>query len=89
MLPRLLAIGCGRVRSQGRFKGVLAGARRSFFAGVAQLVELQPSKLVVASSNLVSRSVGQLAQLVERRPEEAGVGSSSLSLATDVSVAQW
>ena len=27
-----------------------------FFAGVAQLVERQPSKLNVASSNLVSRS---------------------------------
>ncbi len=29
-------------------------------AGVAQLVELQPSKLNVASSNLVSRSIWHL-----------------------------
>ena len=40
--------------------GVLAGsvpAGRRVFAGVAQLVERQPSKLNVASSSLVSRSV--------------------------------
>jgi hypothetical protein len=49
------------------------------YAGVAQLVELQPSKLNVASSNLVSRSIhkfsfklnvcfnqAHVAQLVER-----------------------
>ena len=37
------------------------------YAGVAQLVERQPSKLNVASSNLVSRSkmYASLAQLVE------------------------
>ena len=36
------------------------------YAGVAQLVERQPSKLNVASSNLVSRSINaSLAQLVE------------------------
>lgn len=46
------------------------------------MVESQPSKLLVAGSIPVSRSIGQIAQLVERRPEEAGVGSSSLSLAT-------
>ena len=35
-------------------------------AGIAQLVERQPSKLNVASSNLVSRSINaSLAQLVE------------------------
>ena len=36
------------------------------YAGVAQLVEHQPSKLRVASSNLVSRSIAHVAQLVER-----------------------
>ena len=36
------------------------------YAGIAQLVERQPSKLNVASSNLVSRSKdASLAQLVE------------------------
>ena len=36
------------------------------YAGIAQLVERQPSKLNVASSNLVSRSINaSLAQLVE------------------------
>ena len=37
------------------------------YAGIAQLVERQPSKLNVASSNLVSRSkmYASLAQLVE------------------------
>ena len=39
---------------------------RRFIAGVAQLVERQPSKLNVASSNLVSRSKADIAQLVER-----------------------
>ena len=34
-------------------------------AGVAQLVEHQPSKLNVASSSLVSRSSAAIAQLVE------------------------
>jgi hypothetical protein len=38
----------------------------SGYAGVAQLVEHQPSKLRVASSNLVSRSIAHVAQLVER-----------------------
>ncbi len=37
----------------------------SKFAGVAQLVELQPSKLVVAGSRPVSRSA-HVAQLAER-----------------------
>src|SRR3954453_347191 len=35
-------------------------------AGVAQLVEHQPSKLRVAGSNLVARFVARVAQLVER-----------------------
>ena len=37
-------------------------------AGVAQLVEHQPSKLRVASSNLVARSFGQM----QIRPENVG-----------------
>ena len=55
-------------------------------AGVAQLVERQPSKLNVASSNLVSRSffhiifrfVAGVAQLVERQPSKLNVASSNL-----------
>jgi hypothetical protein len=47
---------CARlVRAAGVCAAV--GRRRVFSAGVAQLVERQPSKLNVASSNLVSRSV--------------------------------
>ena len=53
-------------------------------AGVAQLVERQPSKLNVASSNLVSRSISfififaEVAQLVERQPSKLNVASSNL-----------
>ena len=54
-------------------------------AGVAQLVERQPSKLNVASSNLVSRSFfhndffsAGVAQLVERQPSKLNVASSNL-----------
>gem|GEM_PF-407886 len=51
-------------------------------AGVAQLVERQPSKLNVASSNLVSRSLilifAEVAQLVERQPSKLNVASSNL-----------
>ena len=51
-------------------------------AGVAQLVERQPSKLNVASSNLVSRSFilifAEVAQLVERQPSKLNVASSNL-----------
>ncbi len=55
-------------------------------AGVAQLVERQPSKLNVASSNLVSRSIKYIencstagvAQLVERQPSKLNVASSNL-----------
>lgn len=43
-------------------------ALRRFRAGVAQLVELQPSKLDVASSNLVARST------VLKRSGVPGVG---------------
>ena len=42
----------------------------AMFAGIAQLVERQPSKLNVASSNLVSRSnkdMVTVVQLVERQ----------------------
>jgi hypothetical protein len=39
------------------------------FAGVAQLVELQPSKLDVAGSNPVSRSAGNLQQNLGRLPK--------------------
>jgi hypothetical protein len=46
--------------------GAAGGRRRVFSAGVAQLVERQPSKLNVASSNLVSRS--QFSFLVFGRP---------------------
>ena len=47
-------------------------------AGVAQLVERQPSKLNVASSNLVSRSkVAGVAQLAEHVLGKDEVGGSS------------
>jgi hypothetical protein len=43
-------------------------------AGVAQLVERQPSKLNVASSSLVSRSNGCLqGEISEARPSSSGV----------------
>ena len=47
---------------------VLGGNSRTAQAGVAQLVELQPSKLVVAGSNPVARSspVGPEAGMNER-----------------------
>ena len=56
------------------------------YAEVAQLVELQPSKLVVASSSLVFRSIfddffiviAEVAQLVELQPSKLVVASSSL-----------
>ena len=47
----------------GLFEGVLQRSQAIISAkraGVAQLVELQPSKLNVASSNLVSRSKPQI-----------------------------
>ena len=49
------------------------------FAGVAQLVEHQPSKLRVASSNLVSRSFfsAHVAQLVEYTLGKGEVTGSS------------
>ena len=46
-------------------------------AGVAQLVERQPSKLRVASSNLVSRSIARIAQLVERHLAKVEVAGSN------------
>ena len=46
----------------------------SWFAGVAQLVERQPSKLNVASSNLVSRSNSFLSgEKNETGPSSSGV----------------
>ena len=53
----------------------------NLFAGVAQLVELQPSKLDVASSILVSRSQefnAHVAQLAEHVLGKDEVTSSSL-----------
>jgi hypothetical protein len=40
--------------------------RKILQAGVAQLVEHNPSKVRAAGSNLVSRSIADVAQLVER-----------------------
>ena len=42
-------------------------------AGVAQLVELQPSKLDVAGSNPVSRSRGDPLMVVANHQEERGL----------------
>ena len=47
-------------------------------AGVAQLVEHQPSKLRVAGSSLVSRSIAYIAQAVEHFLGKEEVTSSSL-----------
>ena len=47
-------------------------------AGVAQLVEHQPSKLRVAGSSLVSRSMAYIAQAVEHFLGKEEVTSSSL-----------
>ncbi len=66
--------------------------QKVFTAGVAQLVERQPSKLNVAGSNPVSRSnlhsvsnytksksfTAGVAQLVERQPSKLNVASSNL-----------
>ena len=53
-------------------------APQSYYAGVAQLVERQPSKLNVASSTLVSRSIiyEPLAQSVEHMTFNHGVTGS-------------
>jgi hypothetical protein len=59
------------------FKSIPAHKTRSS-AGVAQLVEHQPSKLRVAGSSLVSRSDACIAQLVEHFHGKEGVISSSL-----------
>ena len=48
--------------STAAMNGAINGLK---FAGVAQLVELQPSKLDVAGSRPVSRSPAHLAQLAE------------------------
>ena len=54
-------------------------------AGIAQLVERQPSKLNVASSTLVSRSIsqGDMAQLGERRTCTAKVSGSIPLISTN------
>ena len=49
-----------------------------YYAGVAQLVEHQPSKLRVAGSSLVSRSTAYIAQAVEHFLGKEEVTSSSL-----------
>ncbi len=73
-----------RSAAAGELSGGGASAPRSRFrfrfAGVAQLVERQPSKLNVASSTLVSRSgpFAHLAQLVERVLGKDEVTSSIL-----------
>jgi hypothetical protein len=65
------------------------------FAGVAQLVERQPSKLNVASSNLVSRSktrvsepFAHIAQLAERVLGKDEVTSSTLVVGSKISGAR-
>jgi hypothetical protein len=61
------------------FEGSNPSPCTSFFAGVAQLVEHQPSKLNVAGSNPVSRSmVAAIAQLVEHVLGKDEVTSSIL-----------
>ena len=52
-------------------------------AGVAQLVEHQPSKLRVAGSSLVSRSKAYIAQAVEHFLGKEEVTSSSLVVGSD------
>ena len=59
------------------FKSIPAHKTRSS-AGVAQLVEHQPSKLRVAGSSLVSRSVAYIAQAVEHFLGKEEVTSSNL-----------
>ena len=49
-----------------------------FIAGIAQLVERQPSKLKVAGSRLVSRSEGRCSSGVEHFLGKEGVMSSIL-----------
>ena len=46
---------CGNLSRAG--SSPARGTTKSYYAGVAQLVERQPSKLNVASSTLVSRSI--------------------------------
>ena len=53
-------------------------SRPTLKAGVAQLVEHQPSKLRVAGSSLVSRSMAYIAQEVEHFLGKEEVTSSTL-----------
>ena len=55
-------------------------------AGVAQLVEHQPSKLRVAGSSLVARSVvsGQCSSGVEHFHGKEGVGGSNPFIGSDI-----
>ena len=54
------------------------------YAGVAQLVEHQPSKLRVAGSSLVSRSTAYIAQAVEHFLGKEEVTSSSLVVGSGI-----
>ena len=53
-------------------------------AGVTQLVECQPSKLNVAGSNPVARSIGRYSSGVEHFHGKEGVVSSILTRGSDV-----
>ncbi len=55
-------------------------------AGVAQLVEHQPSKLRVAGSSLVSRSTAYIAQAVEHFLGKEEVTSSSLVVGSKMEI---
>ena len=67
---------CGNLSRAG--SSPARGTTKSYYAGVAQLVERQPSKLNVASSTLVSRSIiyEPLAQSVEHLTFNQGVTGS-------------
>ena len=66
---------CGNLSRAG--SSPARGTTKSYYAGVAQLVERQPSKLNVASSTLVSRSKYEpLAQSVEHLTFNQGVTGS-------------
>ena len=54
------------------------------FAGVAQLVEHQPSKLRVVGSSLISRSLAYIAQSVEHFLGKEEVTSSNLVVGSTI-----
>ena len=72
------ATDCKSVGGSLRWFKSIPAHKSSGFAGVAQLVEHQPSKLRVAGSSLVSRSDAYIAQLVEHFHGKEGVISSNL-----------